>query len=451
MHTPDSHALIVHRGPGVPFARFQGTTRSAGTFLADVERVAARLPAAGEVFNACQNRYWFAVVFAACALRARMCVLPAASTAENIAHLRHDYPHLHFVSERDGDSFGLPAVRLGIEDLAPEGAACWPPSQLPSAQKVVRLFTSGSTGRQQGHDKHWGELAQATLAGLAGLGLDETPGFAALGTVPPQHMYGLESTVLRPMLGGGVLTDACPFYPADVAAALASLPAPRVLVSTPFHLRTLLDSDVALPELALVTSATAPLSPALAARLEAYCKAPLLEIYGSTETGQLATRRSASAEQWTCLAGISLQAGGTERAMAAGGHLRHAQLLGDRVALIDARHFRLLGRTADLVNVAGKRSSLDYLTQQLLAIPGVEDGVFFLPEENDVDAVVRVAALVVAPGLTRAKLLAQLRCRIDPVFLPRPLKFVTALPRNVISKLPLDRLRAALVEEAVND
>ncbi|MFZ0007102.1 MAG: AMP-ligase, partial [Steroidobacteraceae bacterium] len=54
----------------------------------------------------------------------------------------------------------------------------------------------------------------------------------------------------------------------------------------------------------------------------------------------------------------------------------------------------------------------------------------------------RVAACVVAPGLTSAHILAVLRERIDPVFLPRPLLLVASLPRTAAGKLPQEALRA---------
>jgi len=95
---------------------------------------------------------------------------------------------------------------------------------------------------------------------------------------------------------------------------------------------------------------------------------------------------------------------------------------------------------ADLINIAGKRNSLAYLNLQLNAVPGVLDGVFAMPEEADACGVTRLAAFVVAPGLAPAGLLAALRERIDPVFLPRPLVFVDALPRNATGKLPKEAL-----------
>jgi acyl-coenzyme A synthetase/AMP-(fatty) acid ligase len=79
------------------------------------------------------------------------------------------------------------------------------------------------------------------------------------------------------------------------------------------------------------------------------------------------------------------------------------------------------------------------LTHELQSVPGVRDGVFVLPPETG-ETHTRLTAYVVAPGLTAAELLRALRERIDPVFLPRPLYFVDALPRNATGKLPREAL-----------
>ena len=65
-----------------------------------------------------------------------------------------------------------------------------------------------------------------------------------------------------------------------------------------------------------------------------------------------------------------------------------------------------------------------------------------LPTGNDAVAtgVRRIAALAVAPGLDEAAILATLREAVDPVFLPRKLRLVDALPRNETGKLPRDAL-----------
>ena len=79
-----------------------------------------------------------------------------------------------------------------------------------------------------------------------------------------------------------------------------------------------------------------------------------------------------------------------------------------------------------------------------------EDGVFYLPADAPDDGVTRLAAFVVAPGLTRTALLEELRRRIDIVFLPRPLVFVDALPRAATGKLPHEALTALAATHLAN-
>src|SRR5262249_12103543 len=111
---------------------------------------------------------------------------------------------------------------------------------LPGSQVAALVFTSGSTGQPMPHQKTWGSLVRSAKAEAAGLGISAYPGLAILGTVPPQHMYGLESTVLIAMQAGIALSSEHPFYPADIDVALEALPRPRGLVTTPVHLRTFL-------------------------------------------------------------------------------------------------------------------------------------------------------------------------------------------------------------------
>jgi acyl-coenzyme A synthetase/AMP-(fatty) acid ligase len=132
------------------------------------------------------------------------------------------------------------------------------------------------------------------------------------------------------------------------------------------------------------------------------------------------------------------------QAWAQGGHIEQPTPMCDVLEVKGEDRFLLHGRMADLVNIAGKRSSLAYLNHQLNSIHGVVDGTFFLPDDTHASSagVTRVAAFVVAPGLNSAALTDELRKRIDPVFLPRPLLFVDRLPRNGTGKLPHDALRA---------
>jgi acyl-coenzyme A synthetase/AMP-(fatty) acid ligase len=199
---------------------------------------------------------------------------------------------------------------------------------------------------------------------------------------------------------------------------------------------------VALPPIDLMVCSTAPLAQQLAHETEQRFATRLLEIYGSTETGQIAARRPTQGPSWQLFPGVTFEAEG-DVTYAAGGHIEQRTRMSDVLELTAPGQFLLHGRVTDLVNIAGKRSSLAYLNHQLNSIPGVLDGAFFHVEEspNSHTKVTRVAACVVAPQLDATRLQAALRERLDAVFLPRPLLFVAQLPRNSTGKLPQDALR----------
>jgi acyl-coenzyme A synthetase/AMP-(fatty) acid ligase len=304
---------------------------------------------------------------------------------------------------------------------------------------VARLFTSGSTGEPQPHAKTWGAM-HADMAAESER-LDVGPGHTVLGTVPPQHMYGFESTVLLPLFSGAALTDERLYLPADIDAAIERASAPRILFTTPFHLKAWLGGpDPA--SLERIVSATAPLSVELAREAEVRTGAQLFEIYGCTEAGQVATRRTAQGEEWMLLEGLWLRENAGQ-SIVHGGHVEQPTPLQDVIEMRpDGRHFVLYGRFADVVNIAGKRNSLRYLDHQLLSIPGVKDGVFYMPDDEAPDGVTRLTAFVVAPGLAARDVLTALRERVDPAFIPRPLYLVDALPRVLTGKIPREALRA---------
>ena len=174
--------------------------------------------------------------------------------------------------------------------------------------------------------KTWGRLVACVRGAAAALGLPA--GAALIGTVPAQHMYGFESTVLLALLTGNAFMAARPFYPADVRVAIDAPPRPRVLITTPVHLRTVLADDLELPPLDLIVSATAPLSQELAREAERRFGAPLLEIYGSTETGQIAVRHTAECVPFTLLPGVRLRADNGQT-YAYGGHVEQMTALCD--------------------------------------------------------------------------------------------------------------------------
>ncbi|UVE64341.1 acyl-CoA synthetase family protein [Burkholderia pyrrocinia] len=458
-----THPLVFHSSPDQTIAWRDGAPVTVRAFVSDVARVAAALPAGAHVFNVCRDRYRFAVSLCSALVVGKVSLLPSTHTPEMVRQLASFAPDAFCLHDAPDCAIDLP--RFAYPDAAPGEFADDAPFAVPqidAARIMAYVFTSGSTGAPVPHRKTWGFLVGCVRAAADRLGLLDGRAATLIGTVPSQHMYGFESTVLLALIGGLAFSNRQPFYPVDIRDELDSIPQPRVLVTSPIHLRALLSAGHALPRAALVLSATAPLSEKLAGEAEAALDAPLIEIYGSTETGQIATRRTSQGAVWQLFPGIRLDArdepasdgsgdDGGPTVWVSGGHVEAPVPMGDALELLGDGRFLLHGRKADLVNIAGKRTSLAYLNHQLNAIPEVVDGVFFMPDEaaaahddTSLEPVTRLVALVVAPTLAAADLQRALRERIDPAFMPRPLVFVDALPRNETGKLPRDVL-AALV------
>lgn len=440
--------LVTHPHAEDVLAWSHGKPITVTHFLADVRQLAAALPAGRHVLNACGDRYRFAVGMAAALLADKISLLPPTLTPEMVRQVKDFAPDVFCLTDQP-QSIALPqlawadAVTARVPARAGTQTGIHDIPEIPASRTAAIVFTSGSTGAPVAHRKSWGGLVSSVRAEAARLGLLDGRRHSIVATVPPQHMFGFESSMLVALQSGAAMSAARPFYPADICSALAAATRPCMLVTTPVHLKVLLASGLDIPLPDLVLSATAPMPPQLALATEARLQAPLLEIYGSTETGQIASRRTTETAEWTLFPGVALSAAGG-RVWASGGHVEQATPMADELELVNSERFLLHGRTADLINIAGKRSSLDYLNHQLNAVPGVLDGAFFMPDEadDDGDTVTRLMAFVVAPGMKASTLLAALRERVDAIFIPRPLVLLDGLPRNSTGKLPRGTLVA---------
>jgi acyl-coenzyme A synthetase/AMP-(fatty) acid ligase len=444
----DADRILAIRSDGVV---------SAGEFLVQARALASRLPESPFVINLCESRYRFALGFVAAMLRGQITLLPSNRAPKALERVESLYPGAYRLNDPEvadletvgwagsicppndlrgsNDSLGnaalMPNLQAGRE-LSESGFT------IPADRTVAIVFTSGSTGDPQPHLKTWGIYCHSARLIAESLGIKRFAADALVATVPPQHMYGLELSVLLPLCWGGRLYDGKPFFPADVADVLAELTAPRFLVTTPVHLRACVESGTTFPAIEGLVSATAPLSGELTARAEKAFGCEVQEIYGCSEAGSLARRRTVEGDVWQSFPGVEMVEG-----LVRTDFLPQAVPIQDVVEVVGPGKFRLLGRGSDLINIAGKRTSLAALNHALLEIPGVCDGVFFSAEGD------RLMAAVVAPGVDRQTLFRELQTRIDPVFLPRPLHLVDRLPRAETGKLTrqaLDAMIAGLAE-----
>ncbi len=432
--------LLSPADPARPVAYLQGRAVSLAQFCTHVQAIAQRLPPAGSMLNLCEDRYRFLAAYAAALSVGHAVLLPPSRAEEVVAEVGN--AHAGSYRWQDDD---VASALAGSQ--APLRSQPGIDAQIPVERTVMIGCTSGSTGQPRPYPKLWGSMHASTARNAAAirrvLGVTDETVPAIVATVPPQHMYGMELSVLLPLIGGMAVHAGRPLFPADIAQALSELPAPRVLISTPLHLRTLVVSSQPFPPTALIVSATAPLDRELAAAVEARLGGRLLEMFGSTETCVIASRLTASGDAWRAHEGVELhpRADGT---LVTAPWFAEPVLLQDIVELQGDGQFIVRGRSADMIEVAGKRASLADLTQRLLAVEGVRDAVLFQPQPESVATIRRLAALVVAPGCTAREIRERLSASVDPAFLPRPLRIVDALPRNEVGKLPREQLLAML-------
>jgi acyl-coenzyme A synthetase/AMP-(fatty) acid ligase len=412
---------------------------------------ASALDDATAVCNLCSSRAAFLVTGLA-ALRKNVLIIlpPSGGNADLAGVLRSTRKPLIVVDDPR-------AIQPAWRDAA--AAAVCQPTREPQAatdealawqpawqQTSVLLYTSGSTGTPEPQPKTMRQLGTGALVLGARLAQDIDGGLAAVQrivcSVPPQHMFGLEASVMLSLVHGIPVLDRRPLLPADVQQAFAESP-PAAWIATPLHLRSLVQMDLTVQNCSVVIASTMPLVQTLAQQAEDRVHAPVLEIYGSTETGVVAMRRSARDVDWLAVRDVRIEPV-EDGALAFGSHFASPAKLLDQVEPAPNGRFSLLGRQADLIKIAGRRASLAGLNLLLHELPGLDDGVFYMPASGSPTE--RLVLIYAGAPIDRPAAEQWLRSRLDPAFMPRTIIHVDRLPRSDSGKLPrqaLDQLYAA--------
>jgi acyl-coenzyme A synthetase/AMP-(fatty) acid ligase len=404
---------------------------SAAQFYGHVTALAEQLPERGYCINLCENRYLFTVAFCAIVLRGQANLLPPNSADATLAALRAKYD-CYCLSELPVVQDDLLSVNPLELELTAQEVASLPP--IAADQLAAVCFTSGSTGDSKPILKTWGLFARANEINNRHMLLGLKEHASMLATVPAQHMWGLETSVHLPLLGRLSMSDARPLFPADIVAQLNAMPEPRVLVTTPIHLRALIVSGLKLPRITRILCATSPLPVDLALKVEQATGAQVHEVYGCSEMGSMAIRRPVQSTVWQLFSGFELTAQADGTCLATAAHIPAPNALSDVIELHPGRQFSLLGRKDDMVDIAGKRGSLADLNKVLLQYSGIEDGVIFVP---DAQATVQRLVAIVVPGneYSKATLIGFFRARVDAAFVPRVVREVEKIPRLASGKI----------------
>lgn len=319
---------------------------------------------------------------------------------------------------------------------------------------VVSFFTSGSTGQPKLIDKTLTQLLLEVQTLQAQFGQQLAADVLFCGTVSTQHIYGLLFRLLWPLCSGRQLYREQISYLEQWQAVLQRQQC--VFVASPAHLARFDDVQQLQPFAAncqQIFSSGGPLADTVPPRyLAVFGQAPT-EVFGSTETGGIAFRqRRDNCHSWRAFPGIVLSQTAEHALQLTSPYLGHNAtfVTQDKVTLLNATEFELLGRLDRIVKIEEKRLSLPELEQFCLQS----------------DLIAQVAAVVLQQGKTQLALVLVLTGagqqllqvsgklalnqrikqhliqRFEPVLLPRKFRYVSALPYNPQGKLVQQQLEA---------
>lgn len=276
------------------------------------------------------------------------------------------------------------------------------------------------------------------------------------GLVPLSHSYGFSNLVTPLLVRGVPLVLSRDRMPRAIVNDLARSHA-TVFPGMPVLYQALseMENVPVLPALRLCISAGAPLPLEIARKFREKFKRTIHSFYGSSECGGICYDRTAPLLEQNFVGqpmrGVHLELLDSKCAMtrvrvhsAAVGDgylpkpnskkLGRGKFIPDDLLSVSQRGLRIVGRTSDVINVAGKKVNPAEIEAELLRFAGVRAAIVFGRESLRRNQ--EVAACIVAEaGLLEADLLKHCRAYLSGWQVPKRIFFVRKIPVNERGKV----------------
>lgn len=304
---------------------------------------------------------------------------------------------------------------------------------------VLAFFTSGSTGEPKIVPKRDFQFRRQFEIEPAWLGLEGPVRTVSL--VPSHHILGYIYGFMFPAATGGCVVF-LPGSPPRTWIDAVRQQQPSLVVGVPLHYRLIHQAlTEPLPE-AIYLSSGGPLPPSVAEAFRERAGWPIVQVYGSTEAGGIATRTGFGC--WHPMPGVEWQAHAEDGRLILRSPWQpdpsvwHRQ---DDVIEPSGEGFKLIGRADSVVKIGGRRFSLAEAVQGALAMPSVDQAHAVTYQRYGELAVALFVVPRRAAVVTPADVRAFLAARLAPFKVPRTIRVVDELPLRGIGKVDEPQLR----------
>ena len=307
----------------------------------------------------------------------------------------------------------------------------------------LRLFTGGSTGKPKVWSKSPRNLFTEAFYISEKFALSDKDIFVA--TVPPYHIYGLLFSILVPFVSHARILPDIYTFPQEIISTINKNKA-SVLVSVPIHYRVLKVDNLSVPSLRYAFSSAGVLDRSDGLHFLDKTGIGITEIYGSTETGGIASRCvSDNTDRWRAFGIVSWRLKESRLCVKSDFTSPEMErdfegfcLTGDEAREAGNDSFVLMGRADGVVKVAGKRVDLLDVQSKIKTLPTVNDAfVLALPSDTGRESDI---AAVVACDLTETHLKKLMMNIMEPYAVPRRVKIVSSIIRTATGKIDRRRM-----------
>lgn len=393
------------------------------------------------------DSYLFAALFYALLSAKKSIILPQNAQHEHIRSVKSSVD-----------------ASVGCRDISPDIVATQAVSKqslskidIPLESKIY-FYTSGSTGQPKVIEKSFSQL-QLEVDTLEHTFAEQVSNSVFLSTVSHQHIYGLLFKLLWPIQKAHKLIANAYEYPEHITRKIVADKIDTItLIASPAHLQRLVSDNVLVEvkqNIRTIFSSGGPLDADKNLLIKQQLECTISEVYGSTETGGIAWRNRSSLEDelWQTFQGISVfYQDHSDLLKLVSPYIKSSEFLADdRVEILDANRFRLLGRADSIVKIEEKRVSLDEVRQRLLQHELVEDAYVLVVDSSRR----RLAAVIVLTPSGKEASQRMRKFELDKTFkkylsdwfeavvVPKKFRYPTELPYDNRGKLNRNEMESS--------